>query len=73
MIATIAKKADISINPENKQYQVLCLDVLTRAVNQTFPDLNHNEIQELILQELQRKEERCMSTSKWGVCFLCYS
>ena len=57
MIATIAKKADISINPENKRYQVLCLDVLTRAVNQTFPDLNHNEIQELILQELQRKEE----------------
>ena len=69
MIATIAKKADISINPENKRYQVLCLDVLTRAVNQTFPDLNHNEIQELIYRN---SEGRSVMSTKWSR-FLCYS
>ena len=41
MIASIAKKANIPIIPDNKQYQALCLDVLTRPVKQIFPDLNH--------------------------------
>jgi nitric oxide reductase NorQ protein len=57
MIASIAKKASIPIIPDNKQYQVLCLDVLTRPVKQAFPDLNHLFIQELIIQEILRKEE----------------
>lgn len=57
MIATIAKKANIPITPENKQYQALCIDVLSRSVKQKFPDLNQSEIQEFILREIRRKEE----------------
>ena len=57
MIASIAKKSGILINPENKQYQVLCFDILTRPVKQIFPEFSHDAAQELILQELLRKEE----------------
>lgn len=57
MIASVAKIASIPIIPENKQYQTLCLDVLSRPVKQNFPDLNHLAIQELILQEILGKEE----------------
>ncbi|WP_423801246.1 gas vesicle protein GvpN [Neobacillus sp. SAB-20_R2A] len=57
MIATIAKEANIPISPGNKDYQTLCFDVLTRPVNQNFPDLKHKEIKELILQEMLRREE----------------
>lgn len=57
MIAMIAKEANIPISPGNKDYQTLCLDVLTRPVNQNFPDLKHKEIKELILQEMLRREE----------------
>lgn len=57
MIASIAKKTNISILPENRQYQLLCLDVLTRPVKQIFPELKHDAVQELILQEMMRKEE----------------
>jgi nitric oxide reductase NorQ protein len=57
MIASVAKIASIPIIPENKQYQNLCLDVLSRPVKQNFPDLNHLAIQELILQEILGKEE----------------
>ena len=70
MIATIAKKADISIIPENKQYQVLCLDVLTRAVNQTFPDLNHNADSRTYFTGITKKGRRCMSTQN-GVYVFC--
>jgi gas vesicle protein GvpN len=57
MISTIAKKANIPIDPQNKHYQSLCFDVLSRPVQQLFPDLNYNAVRELILQELLRKEE----------------
>jgi nitric oxide reductase NorQ protein len=57
MISTIAKEANILISPQNKHYQSLCLDVLTGPVKQLFPDLHSEAVQELILQELLRKEE----------------
>ncbi|MBM7652901.1 gas vesicle protein GvpN [Neobacillus cucumis] len=57
MIATVAKKANIPIVPMNKQYQTLCLDVLTRPAKQIFPELSRNEIEELIVKELIGKEE----------------
>lgn len=56
MIANIAEKTNISIDPENKRYQLLCLDVLTRPVKQILPKFKHNEVQELILKEMMRKE-----------------
>lgn len=57
MIATIAHKSNIPILPEDKQYQALCLDVLTRPVKQSFPELKNKAVQELILKELLRKGE----------------
>ncbi|MGG3564293.1 gas vesicle protein GvpN [Neobacillus rhizosphaerae] len=57
MIATVATKANIPIIPKDKNYQALCLDVLTRPLRQIFPEKNRVEIQELILQEVHRKEE----------------
>lgn len=57
MISTIAKKTNIPINPKSKPYQTLCLDILTRPVKQIFPNLNLTAIQELIFQEMLRKEE----------------
>jgi nitric oxide reductase NorQ protein len=57
MIASIAKKAKIPIDHENTSYQDLCLDVLTRPVQQLFPELNNEDIQDKILQALLRKEE----------------
>lgn len=57
MMSTIAKEANIPILPQNKHYQSLCLDVLTRPVKQIFPDLSAEAVRELILQELLRKEE----------------
>ncbi|PFO08290.1 gas vesicle protein GvpN [Bacillus sp. AFS076308] len=57
MIASVAKKANIPFNPQDNNYQRLCLDVLTRPVKQIFPELNRVEIEELILKEILRKEE----------------
>jgi nitric oxide reductase NorQ protein len=57
MIATIAKKAKIPIHPFNKDYQDLCLDVLTRPVKQLSPDLSRADIKEIILKALLRKDE----------------
>lgn len=57
MIATIATETNIPITPSNNQYQSLCLDVLTRPVQQSFPDLNSKAIRKLILRELLRKGE----------------
>ncbi len=58
MMSSIAKKVNIPIIPENKHYQALCLDVLTRPVKQLFPDLHSYAVRELILKELLRKEDR---------------
>ncbi|MDN3015352.1 gas vesicle protein GvpN [Paenibacillus sp. BSR1-1] len=58
MIGTIAQKADIPIAADNQHFQALCLDVLTRPVNQVLPKMNRIEVQELILKELLRKEEQ---------------
>lgn len=57
MIATIAKKANIPIQPENKHFQALCLDVLTRPVKQMNTELDRSSIQKLILIELLGKEQ----------------
>lgn len=57
MISTIAKEANIPISPQDKNYQTLCLDILTRPVKQIFPELDPEAIKQLILQELLRKEE----------------
>ncbi|MBV7504564.1 gas vesicle protein GvpN [Bacillus sp. sid0103] len=57
MIATVAKKGNIPITYDNKKYQALCLDVLTRPVKQISPELSRSAVQELILQEMRRKEE----------------
>lgn len=57
MIASIAKKAQITIHPTNKSYQELCLDVLTRPVKQLYPDSSDTHIKEIILKALLRKEE----------------
>ncbi|MEH7743621.1 gas vesicle protein GvpN [Neobacillus drentensis] len=57
MIATIAKKGNIPITYENKKYQALCLDVLTRPVKQILPEHSRSTVQELILQEMRGKGE----------------
>ena len=57
MIAIVAKKGNIPITYDNKKYQALCLDVLTRPVKQISPELSRSAVQELILQEMRRKEE----------------
>jgi nitric oxide reductase NorQ protein len=57
MIASIAKKAKIPIHPSHKDYQELCLDVLTRSVKQLSPESSHADIKEIILKALLRKEE----------------
>jgi nitric oxide reductase NorQ protein len=56
MIASIAKKTNIPINQEDKNYQTLCLDVLTRPVKQIIPDMTRDAIEELIIKEIKRKE-----------------
>lgn len=56
MIASIAKKANIPINQEDKNFQTLCLDVLTRPVKQILPDMTRDAVQKLIIKELLRKE-----------------
>ncbi|WHY94253.1 gas vesicle protein GvpN [Neobacillus cucumis] len=57
MVATIAKKANIQIQPENKHFQALCLDVLTRPVKQMNTELDRSSVQKLILKELLGKEQ----------------
>jgi nitric oxide reductase NorQ protein len=57
MIAAISKKTNIAIIPENLSYQALCLDVLSRHMNQLLPELSLVEVRELILKELLRKDE----------------
>jgi nitric oxide reductase NorQ protein len=57
MISTIANKANIPITPHNIHYQSLCFDVLSRPVQQLFPDLNYQGVRQLILKELLGKEE----------------
>lgn len=56
MIASIAIKAKIPINQEDKTFQTLCLDVLTRPVKQILPDMTRDAVQKLIIKELLRKE-----------------
>jgi nitric oxide reductase NorQ protein len=56
MIASIAIKAKIPINQEDKTFQTLCLDVLTRPVKQILPDMARDAVQKLIIKELLRKE-----------------
>jgi nitric oxide reductase NorQ protein len=58
MIATIAKKTNIPINPEVHKYQMLCIDVLGRPLQQILLDETRAIIQEIILKELLRKEEK---------------
>lgn len=58
MIASIAKKSNIEICPANIMYQRLCLDVLLHHVKPFFPDEDEGTVQELILQEMLRKDER---------------
>jgi nitric oxide reductase NorQ protein len=58
MIATISKKLKIGINPEDSNYQALCLDVLSRPMNQILPSKTKAMIQEMILSEILRKEEK---------------
>jgi nitric oxide reductase NorQ protein len=57
MIASIAKKGNIPITYEDKKYQALCLDVLTRPVKQNSPELSRSAVKKLILQEMRRKGE----------------
>jgi nitric oxide reductase NorQ protein len=58
MIANIAKRTHIPIDCHDKEYQALCLDVLSQHVKKLLPNLDQMEIQELILQEMIRKGER---------------
>ncbi|PGY08397.1 gas vesicle protein GvpN [Bacillus sp. AFS031507] len=57
MIATVAKKGNIPITYDDKRYQALCVDVLTRPVKQISPELSHSAVQKLIIKEMRRKEE----------------
>lgn len=58
MIATISKKINIAIIPENPSFQALCLDVLSRPMMQLLPKLPLIEVRELILKEILRKDEK---------------
>jgi nitric oxide reductase NorQ protein len=57
MIAKIAQEAAIPILAGNKEFQALCMDVLTRPVKQIFPDRTYSEIREVILKEMLRRRE----------------
>jgi nitric oxide reductase NorQ protein len=58
MIATISKKLKIEINSEDPNYRALCLDVLSRPMKQILPGKTIATIQEMILSEILRKEEK---------------
>ena len=58
MIATISKKTKIPIIPDDPKFQTLCLDVLGRPMKQILPDETRTSIQEIILKEILRKEEK---------------
>jgi nitric oxide reductase NorQ protein len=58
MIASVVKKANIEINPENSSFQALCMDVLIRPMTQILPNQPPVKIRELILKEILRREEK---------------
>ncbi|MEH7277064.1 gas vesicle protein GvpN [Neobacillus vireti] len=58
MIAAIAKKTTIPINPAVPAYHTLCLDVLSRPMQQILPNEPRALIQDIILKEISRKEEK---------------
>ena len=58
MVGKIAKIANIPVHHENKNFQDLCLDLLSRPVKQANPDLGLEAIRELIIKEMLRKEEQ---------------
>jgi nitric oxide reductase NorQ protein len=57
MIAAIAKKSKIEINPANVNYQRLCMDVLIRPMTQILSKQHPTKIRELIQKEILRREE----------------
>lgn len=57
MIALICEKYSIPVSPNNKSYQNLCLDVLSRPMKQKLPHLSYTSVQEQILKQLLKKEE----------------
>jgi nitric oxide reductase NorQ protein len=58
MIASVAKKINIEMNPENSSYQALCMDVLIRPMAQLLPKQSQMKIRELILKEILRREDK---------------
>ncbi|WP_419887957.1 gas vesicle protein GvpN [Neobacillus niacini] len=58
MIASISKKTNIPIIPENPSYQALCIDILSRPMNQLLPKLSFAEVRKVILKEILRKDEK---------------
>ena len=57
MMASISKQFSIPVNHKNKNFQDLCLDVLTRPMKQKLPDLSLSEVQQKILKDTYKKEE----------------
>lgn len=58
MIASLAIKNNIPVQPKNKKYQTLCFDVLSRPLKQILPHFSFESIKELIINEMNRKDER---------------
>ncbi|WP_367750903.1 hypothetical protein [Ammoniphilus sp. 3BR4] len=54
MIANIAKKTKVPINPMDKQFQLLCLDVLWLPVYRCEQEMDKQTVKEYILQELSK-------------------
>ncbi|GAM14475.1 gas vesicle protein GvpN [Mesobacillus selenatarsenatis] len=57
MIALICKEHSIPVRNRDKNYQNICLDVLSRPIKQKLPHLSYSSVQEQILKEMQKKEE----------------
>lgn len=57
MIASLAKNLEIPIQPRNKKFQTLCLDILSRPLMQMMPSLGLDSIKEIIKKEINRRED----------------
>lgn len=57
MIASIAQKAQIPINPINRQFQMLCTDALWLSIYRCQSYMDKQAVKECILEELQNMKK----------------
>lgn len=54
MIASLAKNMNIPINPTDKQFQILCIDVLWLSVYRCERDMDKRTVREYIIHEIEK-------------------